>query len=956
MTQRLREIPPSTRARIESLAEAALEIPEAERAAFLAARCGEDQELRREVTSFLDALEASAGYLERERWLAWRDPPGEEGEGANGGPSPGDQLGAYRIERMLGRGGMGTVYLARRDDDAFDKLVALKLVTPGSGDHLVRRFRQERDILARLEHPYIARLYDAGNTADGQPYFVMEYVAGRPVDEHCDAHRLGISERLEILLRVCEAVQLAHRNLVVHRDLKPANILVDDGGDPKLLDFGVAKLLGDSPGGAEDPAPATQIQPLTPLFASPEQVEGRAVTTATDVYALGLIAYRLLTATVPFAEHRGHSARMARAIAEEDARNPSAVVAGAPEGAEEILPGLGNRVLARKLAGDLDAILLKALRKEPAQRYPSVEALAEDLRRYLGGFPVEARRGNFLYQAGKFLRRQRTLAAAAAAVFLLTLGFVAATAEQARRTARQRDRALAVESFLIDTFAQADPLQDDGTVSARQMLDRGAARVSRELREQPEVRATLLRAMGESYLGLGVLDRARELLLEALAAAPAPGEEPGEERARTLVALARTELAQSRLQGAEDLALQALSEDSGRRGLSDRLEAEALRVLAHVAREKADWKRAEGLLQRALAHYEAGSSTDHPDYATTLRELGRVYMERTTFGKAEEALERVLEIQTRRYGPESLEVGVVLVAQAELALYQAGSQRGERLITRAMGILEPALGRGHPLMREARGYRAGAIGALGRTAEAEAILRSLLEEELPLLGPDHPQIANRRYNLGVHLADLQRNEEAEIEFRRSLEIVEAAYPEGHRRVAIMRSSYGNLLTKLGRYEEARPLHLRSLEDFRGLPPVEATGAAFPIVGLGVLDLNSGNLEGAAARFREALKLWQSHPDRPKGRIVFVSGFLAGALLRQGRHAEAESVLLGMEPLVLELYPPGHPTRRGIRRGFKKIYEELERPEAARAQADLLEMEEAAWEESAADRAAAAEAP
>ncbi len=952
MSHLARGLPAATRDLIESLAESALEIPAEERSAFLAQACGGDADLLQRVTRFVSALEASAGYLESEQWQAWRQDPGPSGLSET--IDLGTQIGAYRIEKLLGRGGMGTVYLARRDDEAFDKLVALKLVSPGAGNHLVRRFRRERNILARLEHPNIARLYDAGTAGDGQPYFVMEYVPGKPIDEHCEEHRLGVDERLQILLRVCEAVQLAHRHLVIHRDLKPANILVDEEGNPKLLDFGVAKLLGTPEAGAEDPAIATRGHPLTPLFASPEQVDGKAVTTATDVYALGLLAYHLLTGRIPFAEHRSSSARMARAIAEEDPTTPSAAIDDTSADGEA-LPGIPHRALRRRLMGDLDAILLKSLRKEPAQRYPSVEAFADDLHQYLQGFPVQARRGNGLYKAQKFLRRHRTLAVATGSGFLLTLGFAVAMAEQAHRTAKERDRARAVEGFLIETFAQADPLQADGNVTARQMLDRGTARIARELEKQPQVRTTLLRAMGEAYLGLGALDQAQELLLEALQEGPISVEKPREEKARTLVALARTELDRSNFQGAQEYANRALAIGTETPDLAVRLKGQALRVLAHVARENADWQTAEVLLQEVLAGFEASSSTDHPDFATTLLELGRVYMERTTFGKADGPLKRALEIQARRYGPESPEVGIVLTSQAELVLYQGEATRGKELITRALEILEPALGEGHPKVREAKGYLAGAIGSLGQNREAEAIFRALIEEELPLLGQDHPQIANRRFNLGVLLARTQRLDEAEAMLRGALETVEAIYPEHHRRVALMRSGYGSTLGALDRWEEAREMQLQSLEAFRGLPPVEATGAAFPLAELGLLAIRADDFETAETHYREAFLLWKSHPDRPRRRITQAARYLAYCLLRQDRAAEAEPILLEVEPLLLDLFPPGHPSRRSLRRALTWAYKALQNPELLKEQEELLKFENLAGEKQAA-QSAPAEAP
>ncbi len=389
------------------------------------------------------------------------------------------RLGRYRLKKKLGQGGMGVVYLAERADREFEKEVALKVLPLGLDTPLaIDRFRRERQILAMLEHPAIARLLDGGTTDDGLPFLMMEYAPGLPITDYCEQQRLPIRQRIKLLLEVCAAVSFANANLVVHQDLKPSNILVDAGGKPKLLDFGIAKLLDDPA------AEQTQVLALTPGYASPEQHAGGPITTASDVYSLGVLLGELLT---------GQRPRTA---------NPH--------------DSLAPYSLTAKLSGDLDSIVDKALRENPAERYGSVDRLAGDLRRYLAGQPVEARPPTFVYHAGKFLRRHRWAASTAIAFASLLVAFSVSSLLQARATARQRDRAEAVSDLLTEAFLQADPSHSRrGDVSAREILAIGSRMVRRKLRNEPQVMAEMLHTIGSVQSALGLYQEATTNLDEA---------------------------------------------------------------------------------------------------------------------------------------------------------------------------------------------------------------------------------------------------------------------------------------------------------------------------------------------------------------------------------------------------------------------------------------------------------
>jgi eukaryotic-like serine/threonine-protein kinase len=406
---------------VEDLFHAALDRSASERDRFLAEACADDQELRAEVERLLKADEQASAFIDNaassvERVAASVLPNGR-------------QVGAYRVVRELGRGGMGAVYLGERADAQFDMRVAIKLIKRGMDtDSVLHRFRHERQILAALEHPNIARLLDGGTTDEGLPYFVMEYVDGQPIDEYCRAHRLSLEQRLDLFRHVCGAVSYAHQHLVVHRDIKPSNILVTADGIPKLLDFGIAKLLES---GDEALTLATDAggQVMTPQYASPEQLRGERVTTVSDVYGLGVLLYELLAGARPY-DVIGKSTEEIRQIVTSDVLRPSAMAA---RGSDD--------VLARRLRGDLDTIVLTAMRTDPAERYGSVALLADDVRRYVEGLPVVARGDSWTYRTARFIRRRKLGVAAAAAIVISLIGGVIATSWQARVARAERIRA-----------------------------------------------------------------------------------------------------------------------------------------------------------------------------------------------------------------------------------------------------------------------------------------------------------------------------------------------------------------------------------------------------------------------------------------------------------------------------------------------------------------------------------
>jgi serine/threonine protein kinase len=433
---------------LKTMFERALEMNLSERTVFLDSACAEDAELREQLESLLGCNDDATDQI-LDKPLAEIAP---DLEVQNETEILGQFVGPYRLERLIGQGGMGAVYEAWREDGQYRQRVALKLIRrDATSDVLVRRFRQERQILAALSHPHIAHLLDGGVTQGGQPYFVMEYVEGLPITEYCETHNLGVRERAALFRDVCSAVQYAHQNLIVHRDLKPSNILVTEDGQVKLLDFGISKLLEDEQD-AGGPPTRTDVLLMTPKYASPEQIRGAATTTVSDVYSLGVILYELLASRYPY-ELKDHLlSEIERIICQEDPPKPSTAVnkpdktaaqrtPGPTQSPSSINPQLRPETRRRQLHGDLDNIILKAMSKEPSRRYPSAEALSEDIRRYLAGEPVTAHTPTLIYRCGKFVRRHRTAVASVLLVLLSLTAGIITTSEQALRAERERERA-----------------------------------------------------------------------------------------------------------------------------------------------------------------------------------------------------------------------------------------------------------------------------------------------------------------------------------------------------------------------------------------------------------------------------------------------------------------------------------------------------------------------------------
>ncbi len=801
-----------------------------ERDRRIASACGADDALRRRLADLLEADSETTSPLDG--GAAQLFPRLLEGGDAPPGRWIGRQLGPYRIVRELGRGGMGVVFLGERCDGQFEQRVAIKIARLGlAGDEVTRSFLDERQILAGLEHPQIARLLDGGVTSEGLPYFAMEYVEGVSIGDYCEAHGFSLAQRIELFLGVCAAVDHAHRRLVVHRDLKPSNILVTAEGDVKLLDFGIAKLLD-----AGEEGTLTLERRLTPAYAAPEQIRGERITTATDVWALGVVLYELLVGRRPFSARGAPGDTLLAVIGEEPAR-PSTALVAAGESARS------RRRRRRALRGDLDTILLTALREEPDRRYPSAAALAEDLRRHLASLPIRARPDTVRYRAGKFAARHRWTLAMAAALLLALVGALGAALGQARAKAREARASQEVTAFLVRLFEGSDPTLTRGaSLTAQELLDEGVARLRSDLASEPAVRARLLDAIGASYVGLGLYGRALPLLEEAL-------------RLRRQTFPARSvEVAASTDQ------------------------------LGELYRLEADFGRAEPLLEGALAARRASLGADAPAVIQSLGHLGRLFEDEGQFARAEGPFREALAASERRFGASSPETAGRLDDFATNQSDLGREAKAIELLRRALAIRERTLG---PEALEI----ADSLHNLGlrlddtRTYhEAAAALERALAIRRNALGPAHPLVGATQLALASVYDDQHRPDAAEDAAKRALEVLRSALPADHPKVGEALNMLGIIRVSRRDFAGAVPAFRELLERYQ-----RVSGKGHPDTlavenNLAITLLHAGHAAEAKSLEREVLVLLREDNGQPTGALTREN--LSTTLEMEGKPREA----------------------------------------------------------------------
>jgi eukaryotic-like serine/threonine-protein kinase len=869
-------IPRARWQQIQSLFEQLIDEGTDDRTARLASVCGDDMELRSSVESLLksdarreDVLlhavgEAAESLLEQhqDRLI-------------------GTRVGAYRIVSVLGHGGMSVVYRGERDDSQYRQTVAIKVLQHATLHPRLRsRLHSERHILATLDHPSIARLIDSGDLEDGTPYLVMEHVDGESIDSYCDSRTLFVRERLELFVKVCAAVQYAHRNLVVHRDIKSSNIFVTAEGAPKLLDFGIAKLL--APESLSHTLPVTRLQEriLTPENAAPEQVLGRPITTATDIYSLGVLLYQLLTGRSPYRLLSYSQLQLERAICMDDPVRPSQMVVSKLTGEKDAdrshisdRRGLSPQRLRARLSGDLDAIVAMAMRKEPDRRYPSVEALADDLNRHLLGQPVRARQGDWRYNTAKFLRRHLVSVAAVAVAFLGLALFAGVMFWENHRielardaTAQERDRAQQVSAFLVDVFSQADPFNAQGKEpTAKDLLDRGAEKISGNLGLQPEVRAQLLESIGLAYRRQGLSERAIPLFEQA-------------------VAIRRLE-----------------------RPLNNGHVAVALANLARALTDAGHLISAEAYLDQAVTLSESGGDAQAVQTADILVQFGNFAIDaKSDPARAAQLFGKALNIYRARIGNQSLQVASTLNGLAGATLWMDDYPLAERYQREALDIFQATVSRNYP-------DNAVALATLGyiltqreKYTEAEQVLNEALQIERNVFGVDNPRIAQIEADLGILYDRKGDTARAIAATQTALKITRDRRGSSHYMVGYHLDALANLYLKVNDLATAEADARDALAVYAQALPARHLYVASTHQLLGEVLLRRGSLAAAEAELRIAVDMNTELAGADSWRTARSAAGLSWVLIQHDKIAEGEPMLVAARSKLLASVGPQHP--------------------------------------------------
>ena len=709
-----------------------------------------------------------------------RGDPGGEGPGASisalSSASAADSLqgrvwqakeliGPYQLLQPIGQGGMGEVWLAEQKQPV-RRRVALKLIKAGMDTgEVVARFQSERQALALMDHPSIAKVFDAGSTPQGRPYFVMEYITGIPITEYCDKHRMTLRERLELFVHVCEGVQHAHQKGIIHRDLKPSNILVDevDGKPlPRIIDFGVAKAIAH---GMLAETLFTQTGAIlgTPAYMSPEQAgsSGVDVDTRTDVYSLGVVLYELLVGVRPLDFHEMASDEMLRRLREEEAPRPSTKLRtlGGQSTAEE--RGSDPPTLARQLRGDLDAITLKALEKERSRRYATPSDLAADIGRYLRHEPVLAHPASAAYRARKYMRRHRVGVAVAAALLVVLIAFGVAQRLQLRRTTRERDRADRITTFMTGMFKVSDPSATRGnSITAREILDKASKEIDTGLARDPETQAQMMHVMGEVYDNLGLYPQAQSLLTQAVGIRRRV---LGPQNPDTLTSTSKLSwnlMEQGRYAEAEKLDRETL--DIRRRvlGLEHPDTLVSMNNLAAILQQDGRSAEAEKLDRETLDIRRRVLGLEHPDTLRSMSNLASALSGEGRYAEAEKLDRETLDIRRRVLGPEHPDTLTTMGNLATEIRYGGGPAEAEKLDREMLDIRRRVLGPEHPDTLMSMSNLSDVLNVEGRYAEAEKLQRETLEIQRRVLGPEHPDTATSTYNLSCMSAHKGNRDQA----------------------------------------------------------------------------------------------------------------------------------------------------------------------------------------------------
>lgn len=839
--------------RMQSLFHQAADLPHGEQPAFLQSACGTDSELMADVLAMLEEDAKSGSVLERGLAPVASQLLGEPTDSPQAFP----EFGPYRVIRVLGEGGMGVVYLAERKD--LRSLVAIKVLRDAWLSPARReRFASEQCMLAQLNHPSIARLYDADALADGTPWFVMEYVEGVPLTDYCSQHQCSIAQRLQLFRAVCDAVQYAHWQAVIHRDLKPSNILVKNDGSVRLLDFGIAKQLESLDASVNQTM--TGLRLMTPAYAAPEQVRGDRVGIHTDVYSLGAILFELLTGQLPFDLSNLTPAEAATVITEHEPGKPSSM--GKYKGTVPSASSLGKSAWS-----DLDVLCLTAMHKDRERRYRSVEALMRDVDHYLQGEPLEARPDSLPYKLGKFVRRNERAVFVTAAVFMLTLAmavFFTVHLAKARDTAlAEAARTERIQKFMMNLFEGGDEAAGPSdSLRVVTLVDRGVQE-AKTLNNDTKIQSELYQNLGTIYQKLGKLDYADSLLRTALEERKSVFGADSPEAADALVTLGLLRDAQGQFEEAERLVRQGLDIDKRKLSPGHPALARTTSALGKVLEDRGSYAPAIGVLEEAvrLQSKPGGPTTD---LAETLTELANSHFYSGHYNESESLNQKVLAMDRQLYGERHPHVADDLINLGAIQYDEGHYAQAERFDRQALDITQSFFGNDHPATASALTILGRTLVSQGKNEEAAGMLREALGIEEQVYGKVHPRVAGTLNELGKIAQQQGSLNEAEADFSRMAEIYRSVYAGKHYYIGIALSNLAGVYVERKNYTLAERLFREAIQIYADALPPGHLNAGIAHVRLGhtfALERRHQDAEAESLAGYEILMKQPSAPER-----------------------------------------------------------------------------------------------